>query len=117
MRSATASARALEFMILTATRTGEALGARWDEIDLEQRMWTLPPSRMKAGREHRVPLSTRAVTILKEMAEVRHNEFVFPGAKQGRSLTRNGLLWLKITSTRLPLELSRLGRRGDHLPT
>jgi len=100
----TASARALEFMILTATRTGEALGARWDEIDLEQRMWTLPPSRMKAGREHRVPLSTRAVTILKEMAEVRHNEFVFPGAKQGRSLTRNGLLWLfehlglKITS-------------------
>ena len=83
------SGRALEFLILTATRMGEALGARWDEVDLGQRMWTIPASRMKASREHRVPLSARAIAILNEMAEIRHNEFVFPGAKQGRPLTRN----------------------------
>jgi integrase len=91
---ASLSARAFEFLILTATRTGEALGARWDEIDLEQRMWTIPASRMKAAREHRVPLSARAIAILNEMATVRHNEFVFPSAKQGRPLTRNVLLRL-----------------------
>lgn len=58
------SARALEFTILTAARSGEALGARWDEIDLERRIWTLPAERMKGGREHRVPLVDRAVEIL-----------------------------------------------------
>jgi integrase len=85
---ATTSARALEFMILTATRRGETLGARWEEIDLDQRMWTIPAGRMKAGREHRVPLAARAITILKEAADCRLNEFVFPGTKQGRSLSR-----------------------------
>jgi integrase len=88
------SSRALEFLILTATRAGEALGARWDEVDIGQRMWTIPASRMKAAREHRVPLSSRAIAILGEMAKVRQNEFVFPGAKRGRSLTRNVLLRL-----------------------
>jgi integrase len=87
-------ARALEFLILTATRTGEALGARWVEIDLDQRMWTIPAGRMKASREHRVPLSERAIAILNEIVEIRHNEFVFPSAKQGRPLTRNVLLRL-----------------------
>jgi integrase len=82
------SARALEFMILTATRRGESLGARWEEIDLDQRMWTIPAGRMKAGREHRVPLSARAITILEEMSTLKQNEFVFPGTKQGRSLSR-----------------------------
>ena len=86
---ATASARALELLVLTATRVSETLGARWEEIDLEQRMWTIPPDRMKSKREHRIPLSARAIAILKEMAEVRHNDYVFPGAKQGRPLTRN----------------------------
>jgi integrase len=84
----TIAARALEFLILTATRRGETLGARWEEIDLDQRMWVIPAGRMKAGREHRVPLSARAIAILKDVAEVRHNEFVFPGIKQGRSLWR-----------------------------
>jgi integrase len=84
----TIAALAVEFMILTATRRGETLGARWEEIDLDQRMWIIPAGRMKAGREHRVPLSTRAVAILNEMAEIRLNEFVFPGTKQGRSLSR-----------------------------
>ena len=58
------SARALEFAILTAARTGEVLGARWDEINLDERLWTVPTSRMKAGREHRVPLSDAALAVL-----------------------------------------------------
>jgi integrase len=58
---------ALEFMLLTAARTGETVGARWDEIDLAANVWTVPAERMKAGREHRVPLCNRAVSILKTM--------------------------------------------------
>jgi integrase len=61
-------ARALEFTVLTAARAGEVLGATWDEIDLKSRTWTIPASRMKAGREHRVPLADRPVVILREMA-------------------------------------------------
>jgi integrase len=61
------SARALEFAILTATRTNETLGATWDEIDLTHRLWTIPEARMKADRDHRVPLSDRAVDILKSL--------------------------------------------------
>lgn len=55
---------ALEFMLLTACRTGEVAAARWDEVDFESRIWTVPAKRMKAGREHRVPLCTRAIEIL-----------------------------------------------------
>ncbi len=88
------SAKALEFMVLTATRTGETLGARWDEIDLKERLWTIPAHRMKGGRAHRVPLSARAITILKEMAEIRQNEFVFPGGKPGRPLSQMACLML-----------------------
>jgi integrase len=61
------SARALEFTILTAARTGEAIGAVWDEIDLKKKLWTIPAERMKSDREHRVPLSDRAVDILKSL--------------------------------------------------
>jgi integrase len=88
------SAKALEFMVLTATRTGETLGARWDEIDLKARMWTIPAHRMKGGRAHRVPLSVRAIAILKEMAEIRQSEFVFPGGKPGRPLSQMACLML-----------------------
>lgn len=78
------AAFALEFLILTAARSGEVYGARWPEIDLEARVWTIPPERMKAGRQHRIPLSERAVAILSEMAKVRTNHFVFPGRSDGR---------------------------------
>ena len=61
------TAMVLEFAILTAARSGEALGARWEEIDLEHAVWTVPATRMKAGREHRVPLSQRALKIVKTM--------------------------------------------------
>jgi integrase len=88
------AARALEFTILTVARTGESLGARWPEIDLAQRMWVVPPERMKMARAHRVPLSPRAVEILEEMVEVRRNEFVFAGQKLGRPLSNMALLML-----------------------
>jgi integrase len=78
--------RALEFTILTAARSGEALGARWDEIDLHAGLWTLPAERMKAGKGHRVPLSQPAVDILKELHGTRTSDFVFPGFKPGRPL-------------------------------
>jgi len=70
------SARALEFTILTAARTGEIIGATGGEIDLNAKTWTIPAERMKAGKEHRVPLSERAVEILRELP--REGEKVFP---------------------------------------
>jgi integrase len=69
-------ASALEFTILTAARTGEALGATWDEFDAK--VWTIPAERMKGGREHRVPLSDAALALLRQMRGVRTNDFVFP---------------------------------------
>jgi integrase len=83
------AARALEFTILTAARTGETLGATWDEINIAQKVWTIPASRMKAGKEHRVPLSTHALAILSEMkrSSIADQEFVFLGAKRGKSLS------------------------------
>jgi integrase len=86
-RRTTAAARALEFCILTAARSGEALAARWDELDLEAKIWTVPPARPKAAREHRVPLSERAVAILWEMAAARNGDYVFPGQRPGRPLS------------------------------
>ncbi|MGV2980652.1 tyrosine-type recombinase/integrase, partial [Camelimonas sp. ID_303_24] len=81
------SARALEFTILTAARSGEVLGARWSEFDLDANIWTLPAARMKAGRVHRVPLSASARAILEEMAKIRTSEFVFPGTKPDKPLS------------------------------
>jgi integrase len=78
---------ALEFLILTATRAGEVLGATWDEIDLDAKVWTIPASRMKAGREHRVPLSARALAILERTAELRTGDLVFSGRRRRRPLS------------------------------
>ena len=83
--------RALEFAILTAARSGEVLGARWDEIDLPEKVWTVPATRMKAGREHRVPLSDRAMAILGELHRARVSDFVFPGFKRGCPLSNMAL--------------------------
>lgn len=82
------SALALEFTILTASRSGEVRGAVWREIDLANAVWTVPSTRMKAGREHRVPLSSRALAILADMAKLADNDpdaFVFPGPKGSRT--------------------------------
>ncbi len=101
------AARALEFLILTAARTGEVIGARWNEIDLLDKTWTVPAARMKAHREHRVPLSARALAILEEMQAARDGDadpdaFVFPGGKPGKPLSNMAFLML----------LRRMGR-GD----
>ena len=88
------SARALEFTILTAARTNEALGARWPEFDLQERLWTVPACRMKGEREHRVPLSPRAVRIMRDLEDIQTSEFVFPGIKSGRPLSDMALLML-----------------------
>ena len=82
---------ALEFTILTAARSGEILSARWDEFDLVRGVWTIPATRMKAGREHRVPLSARALEILATLGEARKNGFVFPGEKPGNQLSVTAL--------------------------
>ena len=74
-------ARALEFTILTAARSGEARGATWSEIDLERRLWTVPGARMKAGREHAVPLSDAAVALLEALERPHGGGLVFPAIK------------------------------------
>jgi integrase len=81
------AAIALEFAILTAARAGEVLGARWEEIDMASKVWTVPAIRMKAGREHRVPLSARAMEILEKLSEARVGEYVFPGQREKRPLS------------------------------
>lgn len=92
------AARALEFAILTAARTGEVIGACWQEIDLHGAVWTIPAKRMKAAREHRVPLSKPALTLLGEMASLRAddglNAFVFPGMRRGQPLSNMAMLVL-----------------------
>jgi integrase len=99
--SESVSGLALEFLILTASRTGEVLGARWDEIDVDAELWTVPAARMKAGREHRVPLSARALAILQTVEKVRTGEHVFPGQRRGRPLS---VMALAMVLRRLKLE-------------
>jgi len=70
---------ALEFMLLTAARTGEVVAAKWDEVDFDGQVWTVPASRMKSGKEHRIPLSTRALAILRLMKAGKQNDYIFPG--------------------------------------
>ena len=77
------AALALEFTILTAARTGEVIGANWGEVDLERAMWTIPANRMKATKEHRVPLSPRALEIL-AVTKGLHSEWLFPAMKGGK---------------------------------
>jgi integrase len=98
------SARALELAILTACRTSEIIGISWKEIDLDNQVWTVPAGRMKALREHRVPLSTAAADLLRRMKPASNEPiaFVFPGRKRGKHLSNGAMLQL----------LDRMGR-GD----
>lgn len=96
------TSRALEFTILTAARTGETIGAKWDEIDVKNRLWIVPGSRMKTEKEHRVPLSPAAIVIIEKMAAIRMGEYVFPGQRGDQSLSQMAMLML----------LRRMGR-GD----
>ena len=87
------AARALEFTILTASRTSETLEARWSEIDLEEGVWTVPPERMKAGREHRVPLEQSALALLRvlKLPKLKPSDLVFPGPKRGKPLSTGAM--------------------------
>lgn len=86
------SPKAFEFLILTAARSGEVLGAKWAEIDLASKVWTIPAERMKAGREHRISLSGRAVTIIKEMLAGKQCDFVFPDPTGKKEMSNGALL-------------------------
>jgi integrase len=89
------AAAALEFLILTAARTGEVLGATWDELDLRKSVWTIPGERMKNGKEHQVPLSPAAVAVLERMSKITNGgNHVFFGQASGRSLSNMALLVL-----------------------
>jgi integrase len=90
------AALALQFAILTAARTGEVIGARWSEIDLQQKVWTVPAERMKAEREHRVPLTEDAVAILTEAKKIpqENTDYVFPGGKKDKPLSNMAMLVL-----------------------
>ena len=88
------SARCLEFTILTAARSGESRGARWSEIDLERGIWSVPPERMKAKKEHRVPLSQAAVELLKTIERDAKQDLVFPSPRKGGVLSDMSMLEL-----------------------
>ena len=116
------AALAMELAILTATRSGEVLNAQWREFDLDKAIWTIPAIRMKAGHEHRIPLTARAVDFLKAMTRLHDNDHVFPGnAPASRCLDghdhaapphetrRHHRAWL-------PLHLPRLGIGADLIP-
>ena len=112
------SAAALEFTILTAARSGEAIGAKWSEIDLEAGVWTVPADRMKGSKEHEVPLSKRAAEILKALPRERGG-YLFPGAKAKQPLSNMAMLELVRRNAggadrpRLSLDFPRLGRRSN----
>jgi integrase len=85
------AARALEFLILTACRTGEVLGATWNEINLRERVWTIPAERTKAGKEHRVPLGDAAMAVALQMASIRSGDHVFAGTGSSGALSKTAL--------------------------
>lgn len=88
------AARALEFIILTAARTGEAIAAKWSEFDLKEGVWTVPANRMKAKKQHKVPLSPAALAMLKRVPKVEGSDFVFTGARKGKHLSNMACLAL-----------------------
>lgn len=88
------AALALEFTILTAARTGEVIGATWEEVDRPQRLWVVPAARMKAGKEHRIPLADRALAILDEVEKARTGDFLFPGSRKGEPLSNMAMAML-----------------------
>ena len=95
------AALALELCILTAARSGEILGMQWREIDFDKKIWTVPAKRMKAGREHRVPLAPRAVAILRKLERVKDGEFVFAGQRQSRPLSN---IAMRLVMQRIKIE-------------
>ncbi|WP_288901571.1 site-specific integrase [uncultured Sneathiella sp.] len=110
-RNGSVSALALRFLILTATRTSEVLKAQWSEIDLDEAVWTIPAERMKARREHRVPLTDTMLADLKNVPRVEGNPYLFPGARYGKPLSNMALLQLM-----RGMGYGVNGTRGDAVP-
>jgi integrase len=104
------SAQALLFTILTAARTGETIGATWDEIDLERGLWIIPAARMKAKREHRVALSSQAVELLHKAAQRRTSEVIFPSEQSGKAMSNMAMSAL--LKGRMGLEITVHGFRS-----
>ncbi|MPZ31435.1 MAG: DUF4102 domain-containing protein [Rhodospirillales bacterium] len=102
-------ARSLELVILTAARTGEVLGARWPEVDLDNMLWRIPADRMKGGREHVVPLSDPAVALLRKLAAVRLGDLVFPGQVADRPLSN---MVMHMTLRRMKADVTPHGFRS-----
>jgi integrase len=86
------SGKALALTILCAVRSNETFNAKWSEFDMDNAVWTIPAGRMKMGREHRVPLSSVAVALLKNTPRIEGNPYIFPGAKRGRPLSNMAML-------------------------
>ena len=109
------AARALEFLILTAARTSEVLGAKWTEIDVDAGLWTVPPERLKTGkktrRPHVVPLSDRALAIISEMSAIRVSDYVFPGQFDGEPLS--DMAFLMLLKKRMGLRVTAHGFRSS----
>jgi integrase len=104
------AALALEFTILNAARSGEALGAKWNEIDRDAKVWTVPPERMKTGREHRVPLTKRALEILETVGQIRTGDYVFPGQRRGRPLS---IMSMEMLLRRMKVDVTVHGFRSS----
>jgi integrase len=109
------AALALEFLILTAARSGEVRGAKWSEVDLKAKVWTVPAMRMKAGREHRVPLSARAVQILEAVQPLAtkpntDQQLVFPGPQASKPLSENAFAALM---ARMKVDVTAHGFRSS----
>lgn len=105
------AALALRFLILTATRTSETLNAQWSEVDIDAAVWTIPAERMKAKREHRVPLTPEALAILRAVPRVAGEAWIFPGGRAGRPLSTMALL---MAMRRLGYGVD--GERGPFVP-
>lgn len=105
------SSKALQFLILTATRTSEVLNAEWNEVDIDKATWQIPAERMKANREHRVPLSKQAMVLLQSLPQVKGNNHIFPGMKAGRPLSNMSLLQFM-----RGLGYGPSGEKGNYVP-
>ena len=101
------SALALELLILTATRTSEIIEAKWDEFNLDSKVWTIPVERMKAGKEHRIPLNTRAIEILEQLKTIRVNSYLFPS-----TLHKEGCL----SNMALLSMMRKMDKYSDYVP-
>jgi integrase len=109
-------------LIEKCSRTSETIGVPWDEISAHEKLWTIPAGRMKAERDHRVPLSKRALAILEEMKKVRDGDFLFPGGKSGKPLSNMAMLALiermnkRRTAAELPRWIDPLQGNKDVVP-